>query len=173
MCVPTGLLIHVGDDRDLLFLCLLRIKFWVLIFIFKEALTTVWIRVTIPQPLKKDEGVLCFLLLVFSDHMFIISFYEADHIMAIGVFLLCSKFFVLRAHVFFSVSRVILSASTIWKQDHMTIIRYSDLTTSLTINRTGLLGDSSTTRTLYQSFRTKKHGFARKITQKTVHCRLG
>ena len=33
MCVLTALRLHDGNDRDELFLCLLRIKFWVLIFI--------------------------------------------------------------------------------------------------------------------------------------------
>ena len=36
MSVITGWHIHVGYDRNGLFLCLLRIKFWVLIFIFKR-----------------------------------------------------------------------------------------------------------------------------------------
>ena len=35
----------------------------------------------------------------------------------------------------------ISSASTVLKQDHISIIRYLDLTTSLTINRTGVHGD--------------------------------
>ena len=35
MCVPMALRLHDGNDRDELFLCLLRIKFWVLIFIFE------------------------------------------------------------------------------------------------------------------------------------------
>ena len=36
-----------------------------------------------------------------------------------------------------------LSASTAPKHDHISIIRYLDLTTSLTINRTGVHGDKS------------------------------
>ena len=37
MCVPTALRRHDGNDRDELFLCLLRIKFWVL-FLFRNIL---------------------------------------------------------------------------------------------------------------------------------------
>ena len=48
-------------------------------FYFKTALTTAWIRVTIQHLQKKDEGVLCSLLLIFSDHMVIISFRIVDH----------------------------------------------------------------------------------------------
>ena len=33
MCVPTALLLYDGNDRDELFLCLLRIKFGVLILL--------------------------------------------------------------------------------------------------------------------------------------------
>ena len=50
--------------------------------------------------------------------------------------------FLLYSRSFFSLpTEQILSASTVWKQDHMAIIRHSDLTTSLTINRTGVHGD--------------------------------
>ena len=71
------------------------------------------------------------------DHMFIISRYKFDHMwrlvcffFVLGIFLLC------RRRNF----RALLPPET---DDHMTIIRYSDLTTSLTINRTGVHGDKS------------------------------
>ena len=85
------------------------------------------------------EGVrssfLPFAAQLLPDHIVIISFCEVDHICrlvcffsALYVFLLCwrSKF------------RALLPPQN---HDHMTIIRYSDLTTSLTIIRTGVHGD--------------------------------
>ena len=44
---------------------------------------------------------------------------------------------------FFSAVEVIFGRIYCLKKDHMTIILYSDLTTSLTINRTGVHGDKS------------------------------
>ena len=57
--------------------------------------------------------------------------------MSVGAFFLCSLYISSLHAERFS------SASTARKQDHMTIILYSDLTTSLTIIRTGVHGDKS------------------------------
>ena len=86
-----------------------------------------------------EEGRRCSLLCAsdLSDHMFIISFRRVDHMWclvcffsALSAFLLCrrSKFWALLPPQ---------------KHDHISIIRHSDLTTSLTINRTGVHGDKS------------------------------
>ena len=76
--------------------------------------------------------------------MFISSLSKVDHIWrlvcfysALGVFLLCLL------QVSSLLAEQILSASTTPKQDHISIIRYSDLTTYLTINRSGVHGDKS------------------------------
>ena len=58
--------------------------------------------------------------------------------MAVGAVLLCSLY------IFSLPADQIPSASTTLEtDDHISIIRYSDLTTSLTINRTGVHGDKS------------------------------
>ena len=58
-------------------------------FYFQEPLTTAWIRVTIQHLQKKERGAaLCYLLPGCSDHMFIISQYEVDHMW----WLVCSFF---------------------------------------------------------------------------------
>ncbi len=57
--------------------------------------------------------------------------------MVVGVFLLCYR------HFSFLPAKQILSASTARNDDHISIIRHLDLTTSLTINRSGVHGDKS------------------------------
>ena len=86
-------------------------------------------------PAEGGRGFLCSLLLDCSDHMFIISRYKVDHIWwsarffpSICVFLLFRR----------SNFRALLPPQN---DDHISIIRHSDLTTSLTINRTGVHGD--------------------------------
>ena len=64
--------------------------------------------------------------------------------MAVGMFFSALSIFAFRSLAFLSCLRsnfrVLLPPL---KQDHISIIRYLDLTTSLTINRTGVHGDKS------------------------------
>ena len=75
--------------------CVSNFECW---FYCEKALTAAWIRVTIQHLQKEDEvfSALCWLIL--SDHMFIISFCEADHMWrlvclfcTLYVFLLCRR----------------------------------------------------------------------------------
>ena len=135
MCVLMALRLHDGNDRDEFFLCLLRIKFWVL-FLFRNILDKAAILSYNTTP--AEEGRSNSLLLaawLLPDHMFIISFQMVDHMWrlkyffaALGIFLFCRR----------SDFRALLPPQN---HDHISIIRYLDLTTSLTINRTGVHGD--------------------------------
>ena len=134
---PMALRLHDGNDRDELFLCLLRIKFWVL-NLSRKRLDNPWILSYNTTPADEGQGSSLLLVAWFSwPHVYHPSVWGWPH-MLVGMFLLCSRHFSsLPAERF-------LSASTARKQDHMTIILDSDLTTSLTIVRCGLRGDSST-----------------------------
>ena len=74
------------------FLCLLRIKFWVL-NLLKIVLDKAAILSYNTTPAKGGITSLCSCWLILSDHMFIISFCKVDHILAVSVFLLCSRRF--------------------------------------------------------------------------------
>ena len=128
MCVLTALRLHDGDDRDEFFLWLLRIKFWVLI-LFRIGLDKDAILSYNTTP-ADEESALCSAW-PHSYHLFSGGW---PHI-GVGVFLLCSLY------ISSLPAGQIPSASTVWKQDHISIIRRSDLTTSLTINRSGVHGD--------------------------------
>ena len=136
MCVPMALRLDDGDDRDEPFLCLLRIKFWVL-NLSRKGLDN---RAILSYNTTVAEvGQRCALLFAawFSwPHVYHLSVWSWPHT-AVGLFLLCSR------HFSFLPAERFLSASTTWKQDHMPISRYSDLTTSLTINETGVHGVGS------------------------------
>ena len=81
----------------------------------------------------RSSSLLCATYL--SDHMFIISFRIVDHIWRFPhSFSAFYAFFLCRQSAF----RAILPPQN---HDHISIIVYSDLTTSLTINRTGVHGD--------------------------------
>ena len=136
MCVLTALRLHDGDDRGELFLCLLRIKFWALILL-QKGLDKVFRKSYNTMPAK--EGLGNFLRLatwLFWPHVYHLFVWGWPHI-GVGVFLLCSLY------ISSLPAEQIPSASTVWKQDHISIIRRSDLTTSLTINRSGVHGDKS------------------------------
>ena len=77
MRVPTALRLHDGNDRDELFLCLLRIKFWVLI-LFRNLLDNRAILSYNTTPAEEGQGS-SLLFAALPDHMFIISYYEVDH----------------------------------------------------------------------------------------------
>ena len=81
--------------------------------------------------------------LIFWPHVYHIPPRGWPHI-AVDVFLLCAISFCSPFSCFSSLpAEWFSSAFTAWKQDHMAIIRYLYLTTSLTINRTGVHGDKS------------------------------
>ena len=97
MRVPTALRLHDGNDRDELFLCLLRIKFWVL-NLLKIVLDKGAILSYNTTPAEGGITSLCSCWLILSDHMFIISRYEVDHMWqlvclfsALCKFLLCRR----------------------------------------------------------------------------------
>ena len=139
MCVLTALRLHDGNDRDELFLCLLRIKFWVLILLLKGLDNLAFLSYnTTPA----EEGCRCSLICLttclsslcvrlttyfgrFASSLLFMCLFTF-----LGVFLLCLR----------SDFRALLPPRN---HDHISIIRYSDLTTSLTINRTGVHGDKS------------------------------
>ena len=97
MCVLMALRLHDENDRDELFLCLLRIKFWVLI-LFRNGLDKATVLSYNTTPAEEGRGIsLLFAARLLPDHMFIILWYEVDHMLrlacsfsALGVFLLCS-----------------------------------------------------------------------------------
>ena len=135
MRVLTALRLHDGDDRDEPFLCLLRIKFWVLILLRKvldKALHKSYN--TTPAEGKTRSSSLLFAAWFFWPHIYHLIFHTWPHVVA-KVFLLCSL------QVSSLPAERFSDASTAWKQDHISIIRYLDLTTSLTIIRTGVHGD--------------------------------
>ena len=91
------------------------------------------------------------------DHMFIISRHEVDHIIAMDIYRLMwytiggsirrtdfgryiEAFALMSCEASFLFSSVLFVPEN---NDHIAIILYSDLTTSLTINRTGAHGDKS------------------------------
>ena len=80
MRVLTAFRLHDENDRDELFLCLLRIKFCVLI-LFRNGLdkATVLSYNTTPAEEGRDISLL-FAARLLPDHMFIMSRYEVDHI---------------------------------------------------------------------------------------------
>ena len=89
MCVLTALRLHDGNDRDELFLCLLRIKFWVLILICEPS----WqIRFSKLQYNIGRRGMSWPLLLAtcilwpHENHLILRSW---PHV-SVGVFVLCS-----------------------------------------------------------------------------------
>ena len=134
MCVLTALRLHDGNDRDELFLCLLRIKFWVL-NLSRKGLDNRAILSYNTTP--AEEGRRSFMRFAASflwPHVYHLSIWVWPHI-PVGMFLLYSPY------VFSPTMKQFSSASTTWKQDHISIIRYLDLTTSLTIYRTGVHGD--------------------------------
>ena len=107
MCVLRALRLHDRDDRDEIYLCLLRIKFWVLIYCETDLHTAITdavycvkfvacdrrlankLRKGLDKALHKsynttpaEEGKGSSLLFAAwaLNHMFIISLYEVDHI---------------------------------------------------------------------------------------------
>ena len=136
MCVPMALCLDDGNDRDEFFLCLLRIKFWVLI-LFHNLLDKAAIISYNTTPAEEGWGSsLLFAAWFFWPHSYHLFWRAWPHV-AFRVFLLRSLVFLL------------CRRSNFWallppkNHDHISIIRYSDLTTSLTINRTGIHGDKS------------------------------
>ena len=93
MCVLMALRLHDGNDRDEFFLCLLRIKFWVLNFIFKRS----WqspsqeLQYNTCRRRTKVFSALCCLIFAWphSYHLFSDGW---PHV-AIGVLILCSRRF--------------------------------------------------------------------------------
>ena len=78
---PMALRLHDGNDRDELFLCLLRIKFWTLILLWKgldKALHKSYN--TTPAEEGTRSGSLLFAAWV-ADHMFISSLSKVDHML--------------------------------------------------------------------------------------------
>ena len=141
MCVQTALRLHNGNDRDELFLCLLRIKFWVLI-LFLNLLDKATIVSYNTTPAEKEWCVvLC------SDHMVwpcdltcawphsYRRFLSGRPHAVIGVFLICSLYFSsLPADEFLEH----FYTSKWWP--HI-IFLDTDLTTFLTIVTSGVHGD--------------------------------
>ena len=146
MCVLTALRLHDGNDRDEFFLCLLRIKFWVLILFLNllDKAAIVSYNTTPAEEGTRSGSPLC--AADFSDHIVIISFLTVDHIW----WLVC----------FFSVLYTFLlcQRNNFWallppqNHDHISIIRYSDLTTYLTTYRTGAHGDKNARERVLTTF---------------------
>ena len=141
MRVPTALRLHDGNDRDELFLCLLRIKFWTLI-LFRDGLDKYVFLSYNTTP--AEEGMDSSLFLAtwfFWPHIYHLFGWDWPHV-AVGMFFSALSIFALRSLVFLLCRRSNFRALLPPKNDdHMTIILYLDLTTSLTINRTGVHGD--------------------------------
>ena len=136
MRAPMALRLHDENDRNEFFFayCVSNFECW---FLFRNPLDKAAILSYNTTPAEEVCGVLCSLLLDFiwphSYHLFMQSW---PH-MSVGAFLLYSRCFSSLPEERFS------SASATPKQDHISIIRHSDLTTSLTINRSGVHGDKS------------------------------
>ena len=116
------------------FLCLLRIKFWAW-FLFINLLDKAAILSYNTTPAEVGRSSSLFLATwLFWPHVCYLFVWGWPHI-GVGMFLLYSLY------ISYLPAERFLSASTTWNQDHMPIIQHSDLTTSLTINRTGVHGD--------------------------------
>ena len=92
MRVPMALRLHDGNDRDEFFLCLLRIKFWVLI-LFRNLLDKDAIPSYNTTPAEEGRGSSLLLAAwFFWPHVYHLHTWSWPH-MAVGVFLLCSRRF--------------------------------------------------------------------------------
>ena len=92
MCVLTALRLHDGNDRDELFLCLLRIKFWVLILLLKGLDNLAFLSYN-TTPAEEGQGSsLLFDAWVCWPHVYHLSIWVWPHV-AVSVFLLCTWYF--------------------------------------------------------------------------------
>ena len=92
MCVLTALRLHDGNDRDELFLCLLRIKFWVLILLLKGLDNLAFLSYnTAPAEGKTRISFLLLDACILWPHVYHLSVWVWPHV-AIGMFLLCSPY---------------------------------------------------------------------------------
>ena len=104
MRVPMALRLHDVNDRDELFLYLLRIKFWVLILLLKGLDNLAFLSYnTIPAEEGTRSGSLLFAAWV-ADHMFISSLSKVDHICRSVCFFSALHFSFLPAEQFSSAS---------------------------------------------------------------------
>ena len=93
MCVLRALRLHDGNDRDELFLCLLRIKFWVLILLRKGLDNLAFLSYnTTPAEEGTRSNSLLFATWLFWPHVYHLSVWSWPHT-AVGLFLLCSRRF--------------------------------------------------------------------------------
>ena len=140
---PMALRRHDGNDRDELFLCLLRIKFWVLNLLRKglDNRAILSYNTTPAEEGRSSSPLLAAWLFLTT----CLSSLNMSLTTCVGwSVLLCSICFYSPLSCISSLhAERFSSASTTRKQDHMPIIRHSDLTTSLTINRSGVHGDKS------------------------------
>ena len=91
MRVLTALRLYDGNDRDELFLCLLRIKFWVLILLLKGLDNLAFLSYnTTPAEEGTRSGSLLFDAWVCWPHVYHLFLSGWPHVL-VGVFLLCSR----------------------------------------------------------------------------------
>ena len=123
MRVPMALRLHDGNDRDELFLCLLRIKFWVL-FLFRNILDKAAILSYNTTPSEEERSSsLLFAARLFWPHVYHLSGWGWPH-MAVGVFLLCSlQVSSLPAEEFLSASAV----PNQWPHDNHSVLGFDHI----------------------------------------------
>ena len=90
MSAPMALRLHDGNDRDEPFLCLLRIKFWVLIFIMRRTWQIRFSKLKYNTCRRRNtERLYALCCLSCWPHVYHFSVWGWPHV-AFGVFLLCS-----------------------------------------------------------------------------------
>ena len=91
MCVPMALCLDDGNDRDELFLCLLRIKFWVLILLLKGLDNLAFLSYNTTPAEEGWGSSLLFAAWFFWPHSYHLFSDGWPHV-AVEVFLRCSRY---------------------------------------------------------------------------------